>query len=216
MTQNATPAVLIVNDHLKQQQEIPDVDSRLEVVSKHSSAIDEDLWRRTEVLYTFNTIPDPALAPALKWIQLFSAGADHVLRHPIATLPITVTTVSGIHAVPIAEYVFGMLLGWLHRVPALSEWQREGHWPPEPERMTRFVPRAELYGMTLGVAGYGSIGRQIARVGASFGMKILAINRSGDRRDRGYALPGVGDPEGTLPSIFIARRSYTRWWRLPM
>src|SRR5688500_12864783 len=124
MTDKAIPAVLIITDYLKQPVTgLPDPGGGLELVSRRSSEIDDALWRRTEVLYTFNTIPDPARAPYLKWIQLFSAGADHVLRHPISALPIPVTTVSGIHAVPIAEYVFALLLAWLHRVPALCEWQ---------------------------------------------------------------------------------------------
>lgn len=204
MTDSVTPTALIITDYLKQEVTgLPDTGGKLEIVARRASEVDDALWRRTEALYTFNTIPDPAQAPRLKWIQLFSAGADHVLRHPISSLPISVTTVSGIHAVPIAEYTFSMLLAWLHRVPSLVEWQRQALWPPEPERMTRFVPRAELHGATLGVVGYGSIGRQIGRIGAGFGMDVVALRRSDERRDHGYALPGVGDLKGDVPSRFF-------------
>src|SRR5438105_3551785 len=63
-----------------------------------------------------------------------------------------------------------------------------------------------LRGAVLGVIGYGSIGRELARMATtSLGMRVLACKREPSRRaDDGYRLPGTGDPEGTLPQAWFA------------
>ena len=60
----------------------------------------------------------------------------------------------------------------------------------------------EVRGATLGVIGYGSIGRELGRIATSaFGMTVLACKRDPTKRaDPGYALPGTGDPDGVLPA----------------
>ena len=59
----------------------------------------------------------------------------------------------------------------------------------------------ELRGRTLGIIGYGSIGREIARLATAFGMQILVTKRDARHvKDEGYNLPGYGDPEGNLPT----------------
>jgi phosphoglycerate dehydrogenase-like enzyme len=61
----------------------------------------------------------------------------------------------------------------------------------------------ELRGATLGVLGYGSIGREVGRLGHSFGMRVLACKKDpANRTDNGWQVAGVGDPEGTIPEAF--------------
>lgn len=160
-------------------------------------------WADVEALYTGGAVPDPEHAPHLRWVQLYSAGADHVLDRPLFATDTIFTTASGIHGIPIAEHVLGMVLRWFGGHAALDGFQRAHYWPSGREREGRFSTR-DLWGMTMGVVGYGSIGRQVARLGAAFGMRILALQRGPDRRDRGFQLPGQGDPEGALPERFYA------------
>lgn len=165
------------------------------------TAIAGTLWEQAEVLYTTTDLPAPAQAPQLRWVQLYSAGADGVVGQPLFQTPVIFTTTSGVHAIQIAEYVFAVLLSWSHRLPLMQAYQSRHYWPSEEERMTQFVP-AELWGKTIGIVGYGSIGRQVARVAVSFGMRVLALQRSADHRDHGFPFPHVGDPEGTLPERY--------------
>ncbi len=94
-------------------------------------SIPDDLWQDVEVLYTsFTTpLPLPHQVPHLRWVQLYSAGPDYILDHPLFATSTIFTTTSGIHAVPIAEYVFAMVLAWFHHLPRIFEWQQRGAWP---------------------------------------------------------------------------------------
>lgn len=154
----------------------------------------------TEVLYTFH-LPANALdlAPRLRWLQLHSAGADHILDHPILQSDVAVTTTSGIHATPIAEYVFASILAHRWRVPHWTHCQREARWPAGRWNL---YARPELRNSTLGIVGYGSIGREVGRLGRAFGMQVVALRRSTGRADEGYIVENTGDPAGTIPGRF--------------
>ena len=71
-----------------------------------------------DVLLTFRIPPDiTQRAPGLRWIQLLSAGADHVLGGgALKGCSIPLTTASGIHATPIAEYTLASMLAYAHRI----------------------------------------------------------------------------------------------------
>ncbi len=156
-----------------------------------------------EVLYCFVPPRDLSKAPRLRWIQLHSAGINHLRGHPILDSDVLITTSSGIHAVPIAEFSMAMMLALARRLPRMVRMQERGEWPRDRWR-TFFA--TELRGKALGIIGYGSIGRETARIAKNgFGMRVLALSRSGNRRDRGYVEPGVGDPEGTLPDAWFGR-----------
>ena len=93
------------------------------------------------------------------------------------------------HAATIAEYAITVLLALAHRVPRMVEWQRKGVWPPDEQRWSLFVP-TELRGSTLGIIGYGSIGRELARIATTaFGMTVLACKRDPSRREDSTAMP---------------------------
>lgn len=150
-----------------------------------------------EVLYCMVPPRDLSRAPNLKWVQLHSAGINHLGEHPILQSSIRLTTSSGIHATPIGEFVLAAMLALARHVPRMVRMQDRRVWP---ERRWEFFRGTELRGHTLGIVGYGSIGRETARLAKlGFGMRILALTRDGSRRDRGYVEPGTGDPEGELP-----------------
>ena len=155
-----------------------------------------------DALLTFRVPNDIATrAHGLKWIQLLSAGADHVLGGPLKTIAIPLTTASGIHATPIAEYTLASMLAYAHRIhlairaQARREWMRSGAFMGSVD---------EIRGRTLGIIGYGSIGRETARLAAAFGMKVFALKRNpADRFDPGWSPAGLGDPDGKIPARFF-------------
>jgi phosphoglycerate dehydrogenase-like enzyme len=160
-----------------------------------------DAVAEVDVLYTFQALPEPTEAPRLRWVQMHSAGVDMVLDHPLyADSEVMFTTTSGIHGIPMAEYTLGMMLAFSHRMPRMFE-DKAGHtWTPT--RWDRFVPD-ELFGATVGLVGYGSIGRQVARLARAFGMKVLALKRDvRSLEEQGYVIAETGDPSGEIPDRF--------------
>jgi phosphoglycerate dehydrogenase-like enzyme len=175
------------------QQTCHDVDQVATALAEHPSV---------EVLYTFD-LPSNALdlAPRLRWLQLHSAGANHLLDHPIMKSDVAITTISGIHATPIAEYVFASILAYRWRVPRWTHCQREARWP---SGRWDLYARPELRDSTLGIVGYGNIGREVGRIGQAFGMQVLAIRRSAGRARRSYAAEHAPDAAGAIPTRLYA------------
>ena len=163
-------------------------------------------YSAADILYGGILPRDRSRAPNLKWVQVHMAGVNGLYDHPLYANPeIAVTTASGVHAATVAEYAMTALLALAHRVPRMVEWQGRGVWPPDEQRWPLFVPTA-VRGASLGIIGYGSIGRELARIAKSaFAMRILACKRDPARRvDHGYCPVGTGDPEGRLPDAWFS------------
>ncbi len=154
-------------------------------------------WEQVEVLFTDRTLPNPDNAENLRWVQVFFAGIDHLVDHPLlARRDIDFTTMSGAAAPQMAEYVVTTLLAQCHKLAEMHNYQLKAEWPKD--RWERFRP-VELRGSTVGIVGYGSIGREVARLLQPFGVKILAAKRDAMHpQDKGYMPDGLGDPEGDL------------------
>jgi phosphoglycerate dehydrogenase-like enzyme len=207
---NQTSRVVLITAPLeegwlqRQQKRWPDLQFVYRSAFRHE-AVPEELWQEAEILYMWFATPLPRLeqAPKLRWVQLYSAGADEIIHLPLFRSQVTFTTASGVHAIAIPEYVMTMILAWSHRLPTLLDLQKQGNWPKSAVRSTLLVPE-ELRGKTIGIVGYGSIGREVARLAHAFGMRILAMQRGSDHRDKGYQIANVGDPEGSLPERYFA------------
>ncbi|MCB9418816.1 MAG: D-2-hydroxyacid dehydrogenase [Ardenticatenaceae bacterium] len=157
----------------------------------------DDKTTDAEIYYATNSTPRPEQAPNLRWVQVHWAGIDRLLETPVWNSDIAITNTSGIHAPNMAQYTMTQILAWAHRVPKWFQYQKMGKWPQN--RWDKFVPD-ELHGRTLGIVGYGSIGREIARLAKPFGMKILVSKRDARQpEDSGYIVMGGGDPRGELP-----------------
>jgi phosphoglycerate dehydrogenase-like enzyme len=122
---------------------------------------------------------------------------DHALDAPLIKKPgVLATTLSGAAASQMAEFAVTMMLALGHRLPDLNAHQKRVEWPKD--RWDRFLP-VELRGSTVGIVGYGSIGRQIARLLQPTGATILAVKRDAmNPHDTGYVPADMGDPEGDL------------------
>lgn len=114
-----------------------------------------------------------ARAPRLRWIHSASAGVDRVTTSAVRERGLTVTNARGVFSKPIAEYVVMMALAIARRLPQLLELQRERTWQPLRGR--------ELAELTIGIVGYGDIGKEVARLLEPFGCRVIATRRHPDR-----------------------------------
>jgi phosphoglycerate dehydrogenase-like enzyme len=181
-------------------KQLAEISSRLHLqvlVANQSQDIPAEAWERAEVLYTHRVLPTPEEAPRLQWIQFHWAGADHAVDLPLLARPgLQATTMSGASASQMAEHAVMMMLALGHHLPDANALQRRSEWPAE--RWERFSPK-ELRGNTVGIVGYGSVGRQVARLLSAFGAQVLATKRDAMHpEDTGYIPEGQGDPTGDL------------------
>ena len=146
----------------------------------------EARWRalldRAEVLFGVPEDSTEGLAevvnglPRLRWVHATSAGAGEQVRKAGLSLEalkrVVITTSSGVHAVPLAEFAILGLLAMAKELPRLIEDQRARAWP-EVRRPVR-----ELSGQTLFLLGLGEIGREVARLGKALGMRTVGFRRT--------------------------------------
>jgi phosphoglycerate dehydrogenase-like enzyme len=136
--------------------------------------------------------------PRLRVLQLVSAGVDHV-RLDASWDGTMVATASGLFSVPMAEYVLGSIFLVAQHVPARLEQARAHSWADRWALSGRL-----LAGTTMVLVGYGSIGREIARLARPLRMRIVAVKaRPGARAAEGFDETGTGDPDGSLPDEIV-------------
>jgi phosphoglycerate dehydrogenase-like enzyme len=112
-------------------------------------------------------------APKLKWIQMTSAGVEHVM--PFDWLPphVVMTNNSGVHAEKHGEFGITAVLMLNNNVPVMTTNQRDARW--------HTVFGTSIRGKTLAVIGVGDIGGMVARHAKRLGMRVLGVRRSGAR-----------------------------------
>lgn len=164
-------------------------------VARKVEEINADTWNKAEILYTDRVLPTSIQVPNLKWIQFHYAGIDFAAANDLMKIPgLSITTLSGTSASQAAEYVVMMMLTLGHKMPEMISMQSKHDWPKD--RWERFSP-LELRDCTVGLIGYGSIGRQVARLLQPFGARILAAKRDVMHpEDGGYIPDGMGDKGG--------------------
>jgi phosphoglycerate dehydrogenase-like enzyme len=191
--------LITVNFREEMLERIRALSPRINVVLHPSETLEEfpqDILPEVEILYTSIVLPDPEDVPKLKWVQSDYAGIDHIAGHAIVNSDVKVTTLSGVTASVISEYVLMSVLSLGHKLPLMMADKAENVWAEEGWR--RFRP-LELRGSTVGIVGYGSIGRQIAHACKAMGADILVVKRDlKNLKDEGFRIEGTGDPDAEL------------------
>lgn len=129
-----------------------------------------------------------ARAPNLAWVHSATSGVERALTPAARSRRIVVTNARGVFTRPIAEHVLMLILAISRRLPQLLELQRERTWQP--------LQGVELRELTVGVVGYGSIGRAVASLAGAFGARVIALRRN-PAGQAGPAGPAVTAPETT-------------------
>jgi D-3-phosphoglycerate dehydrogenase / 2-oxoglutarate reductase len=109
----------------------------------------------------------------LRFVGVCRAAINHVDVDSATEHGIVVVNTPGRNSRAVAEHIFGLMLSLARQIPAGDRYVKAGNWssPDEPYRTLRGV---ELGGRTLGLVGFGAIGRQVATIAAAMGMTVLA------------------------------------------
>ncbi|PWY80736.1 NAD(P)-binding protein [Aspergillus sclerotioniger CBS 115572] len=161
-----------------------------------------EVWKDVTSLFTWKLFPTKELAPNLRYVQLLSAGCNHANELPLFQEPeVALCTANGVHPPQITEWVFMTFLAFQHHLPQYLKYQKVGKWvDPVSDEDTE-----DAVGLRVGIMGYGSIGRQCARVAKAFGMDVHAFTMRpratlASRKADTFSEPGLGDAVGEFPS----------------
>ena len=114
--------------------------------------------------------------PSIKYIGVLATGYNIVDVSAAKERGIAVTNVPTYGTSAVSQYVFALLLEICHHVAHHSNTVKELKWSNSPDFCYWDFPLIELYGMTLGIVGFGRIGQATARIAEAFGMKVLAYD----------------------------------------
>jgi len=167
--------------------------------SKGQAAIDAVAATDLDALIAHALPTDLSATPSLRWLQVPSAGVEIVLGTQRAwPAGIVLTNARGVYALPIAQYTIAAILRVAEHVDARREKQLLGRWPDDEGQEA--LQGDQIRGKTLVIVGYGGIGREIARLAAAHGMRVVAVKANPSIRiDDGFRVPGTGDPDGSIP-----------------
>ena len=108
--------------------------------------------------------------PKLRWIHSLTAGIDHIIFPELASNDnIIMTNAKGIFSSSLAEYVMGACAFFSKDFARLIKQREDRNW-------NRFCVQ-ELRGQTMGIIGYGDIGKACATLAKAYGMRVLALRR---------------------------------------
>ncbi len=130
-----------------------------------------------------------ALAPHLKLICIAATGTDKIDLQAARELGIQVSNVVGYATPAVVQHVFALLLALTTRLVPYCQEVRTGAWQAQGNFCLLNHPIAELAGKTMGIVGYGELGRAVARIAECFGMKVVVAQRPGSAQPQSGRVP---------------------------
>ena len=166
---NSNLVLLTDSDDADLREQIRQIAPDCEIVAPG----DENALERANIVYGGVKPDEIERAKNLRWLQLQSAGVNRWDLGALDARKVQVTNVSGIHAQPITEHMFGMLLMKTRALDKALAVQSEHQWRGHDFSVQLIASK------TLGLLGVGAIGSHAAQVGAAFGMRVLGLRHSG-------------------------------------
>lgn len=114
--------------------------------------------------------------PKLRWLQSWSAGVNSMPLDKMKSHGIKLTSANGVHAYPISETIFALMLGLTRKIHTYVRNQTTKSWNPSGLNL-------EIHGKTIGIIGVGAIGKETAKIAKAFGMTVLGIRHSGKQEE---------------------------------
>src|SRR5690606_23840367 len=115
--------------------------------------------------------------PSLKYIGVIATGYNIIDIGVAKERGVIVTNVPGYSTESVSQLTFALLLELCWHAQRHSDSVKDGKWSRSLDFSFRDYPLVELTGKTLGIIGFGSIGQQVADIGAAFGMNIIGTSR---------------------------------------
>jgi len=140
-------------------------------------------------------------APKLRWVHSAAAGVGRSLSPTMLAGEVVFTNSAGIHAAPIAETVLAMLLHFGRGLDFAVEGQKRGVWWQEPY-FAADCPLFEVADATVGIVGFGGIGKEVARRVAALGARVVGLKRKSPV-PADSALEPVGGGASLAPRIEV-------------
>ena len=135
-----------------------------------------------------------AACPTLKLIALAATGVNNVDLAAAREHGVAVCNIREYCTPSVVQHVFAVLLALTHSIREYDRALKAGSWENAAQFTMLSFPIRELSGLTLGIVGYGALGRGVAAVAQAFGMKVVIANRAD-----GPAQPGRLDLDALLP-----------------
>jgi glyoxylate/hydroxypyruvate reductase A len=194
MESRTSHKLLIYHSDSKIYEEI--ISKRLPQLKIHSAAHPKEALgfvEEAEIILAWQ-IPDEVLkrAKRLKWFSSIGAGNEDLVKNPYLSETVLLTKAT-VYGEMMAEYVFGYLLYFTRNIAKHMKDQRKRVW--DQVRPTR------LRGKVLGILGLGSVGREIAKRGKQFGMKVLGVKRVTEPVENVGQVFGPGDLRNMIPFV---------------
>jgi phosphoglycerate dehydrogenase-like enzyme len=182
-------------------REISGLEVRVIPFSESTRELPHDVIADADILFCTYPPSNFDEMKCVRWIQIASSGYTQLLPLDLPSKQIRATNARGCFDVPISEWNIAMMVNLLRDVPQMLRNQDAHIW----DRSVRFTQ--EVRGMTLGLWGYGGLGRETARLAKLMGMRVHVLARRGVHPAPNlYRVSGTGDPEGTLPDrVFSAK-----------
>ena len=114
----------------------------------------------------------------LRYIGVMATGYNIIDVEAAKKRNIVVTNVPAYSTNAVAQHVFALILDFYSSAHEYAQDVANGGWIKSPDFSYMLKPMMELYGKTLGIAGYGSIGRQVAKIAKAFGMNVICYTRT--------------------------------------
>lgn len=108
----------------------------------------------------------------LRWLQSWSAGVNNMPLDKLSQHNIILTSANGVHAYPISETIFALMLGLTRKIHTYVKQQQKKHWHHAHMNL-------ELHEKTIGIIGVGAIGKETARIAKAFRMNVIGVRHSG-------------------------------------
>ena len=177
----------------------------VEIFDRTPSNLREERFKQASIIVVNKVIVDSDLMnqlPNLRCICVSATGVNNVdLKHAKGR-GISVFNVVGYGSAAVAQHVFATILAFTNKIYEHNQSVQNGQWNVAPDFCYTLSPIIELQGKTLGIYGFGKIGKAVAQIALAFGMKVIA-NHKHPERDKTEGVQFVSLEELLEASDFV-------------